>query len=555
METPHALRRLLLPLVFLAGVGTLGIEMLMPRLLAPFFGTSQPIWAVVIGTTLLYLALGAWLGGKLADRWPAPQMLARLLAWAGLLCACIPLLSQPVLRASQQAFLALQAGSFVAALVAVLLLFAAPVILLAAVSPFAVRLHLHQQREGLAAAGRSAGTISALSTLGALVGTFVTVFVLVPWIGTERSLYLFALLLLLPALAILREWRAAWMLLVVLALAAWTLSDAGRIRAATCPGCTVVAETESVYNYIQVLRQDVPLPDGSTDPRLHLLLNEGHAFHSTYRLRYRETGAPRDLLTDGGPWDYFAVAPYVVPQRSPENIRSFAMLGAAAGTVPAQMLAIYGPDTHIDAVEIDPRILELGRDYFDMRADSPRYPNYTTYAEDARAWLARTSQRYDIVGIDAYHQPYIPFHLTTVEFFAEVRAHLTPQGVAVINAARSPGGDNRLVEALAATMREVFPQVFIIETRGTRGAANALLVGVNQPVGDGAAHFRANAARINASEHPALHQVMHWALYEGVGPLREAQPAPEVEPFTDDRAPVEYLIDRMLLDEAQRLAE
>jgi hypothetical protein len=245
----------------------------------------------------------------------------------------------------------------------------------------------------------------------------------------------------------------------------------------------------------------------------------------------------------------------VVPQRSPESIRSVAMLGAAAGTVPAQMLAIYGPDTHIDAVEIDPRILEVGREYFNVQAGSARYPNYTTHAADARAWLAQTRQRYDIIGIDAYHQPYIPFHLTTVEFFAEVRAHLNPRGVAVINAARSPGGDNRLVEALAATMREVFPQVFIIETRGTRGAANALLVGTNQPVGDGAAHFRANAARLDASAYPALHQVMHWALYEGVGPLREAQPDPAIEPFTDDRAPVEYLIDRMLLDEARRLAE
>jgi predicted membrane-bound spermidine synthase len=555
MNTPLHARRLLLPLVFLAGVGTLGIEMLMPRLLAPFFGTSQPIWAVVIGTTLLYLALGAWLGGKLADRWPDMRVLYRLLAWAGLLCGTIPLLAQPVLRAAQQAFLALQAGSFAAALVAVLLLFAAPVILLATVSPFAVRLHLHQQHRGVEAAGRSAGTISALSTLGALVGTFATVFVLLPWLGTERSIYLFALLLLLPALAALREWRATWMLLLVLALAAWTLSDAGRIRAATCPDCTVVAETESTYNYIQVLRQDVSLPDGSSDPRLHLLLNEGHAFHSTYRLRYRETGDPRDLLTDGGPWDYFAVAPYVVPQRSPEHIRSFAMLGAAAGTVPAQMLAIYGPDTSIDAVEIDPRILEIGRDYFDMQADGPRYPNYSTYAEDARAWLARTRQSYDIIGIDAYHQPYIPFHLVTVEFFQEVRAHLQPEGVAVINAARSPGGDSRLVEALAATMREVFPQVFIIETRGTRGAANAMLVGVNRPVGDGVAHFRANAARLDASEHPALHQVMQWALYEGVGPLREVAPAADIEPFTDDRAPVEYLIDQMLLDEARQVAE
>jgi predicted O-methyltransferase YrrM len=256
-------------------------------------------------------------------------------------------------------------------------------------------------------------------------------------------------------------------------------------------------------------------------------------------------------LTGGGPWDYFAVAPYLYPAREPHSITHVAVLGAAAGTVSQQMLAIYGPRLHIDDVEIDPRILELGRRYFDMPIADPRYPNYRAHARDARAWLAATSQRYDIIGVDAYRQPYIPFHLTTVEFFRAARAHLQPEGVLVLNAARPPGGDDRLVNALASTMRAVFPQVFIIDTRASRAASNAIIIGVNRPVGNGVGHFAANARRIT---HPALRQVMHWALQEGAGPLREFTPdQADYAPFTDDHAPVESLIDALVLDEARRM--
>lgn len=540
----------LLLVVFLAGVGMLGIEMLMPRLFAPFFGTSQPVWAVVIGATLLYLAAGSWLGGMLADRWPDGRLLYRLLAWAGLLCGCIPLLARPVLRAAQQAFVSLEAGSFLAALGAALLLFAAPVTLMATVGPFAARLHLRRFADGVAVSGRTVGTISALSTLGSLVGTLLPVFVLVPWIGTERTLYLFAIFLIVLAIAGLRDWYALPMLAVVVLLASYTISSGHAIRAAGCYRCTLLAEAESSYNYIQVVRQETPGDALADDARLHLLLNEGYAFHSSYPLRYQQTGDPLDLLTGGGPWDYFAVAPYFYPQRAPQRVRSLAMLGAAAGTVASQFLAIYGSDLHVDGVEIDPRILEMGHRYFAMDAGSARFPNYHVYAQDARFWLASTDQTYDVIGVDAYHQPYIPFHLTTAEFFRETRAHLHADGVVVVNVARPPGGDDRLVNAIATTMCSVFPQVFIIDTRNIRPSSNAIVVGVNRSVGDGVGHFIDNAQHI---EDPVLQTVMHWAIYEGAGPVREFIPNhAHVAPLTDDYAPVEHLIDIVLLDTVRR---
>jgi MFS family permease len=547
--------RFLLVVVFLAGIGTLGIEMVMPRMLAPFFGTSQPIWAVVIGMTLAYLAVGYWLGGRLADRRPDQRLLFWLISWAGLLCAVIPLVARPVLSLAQLSLRAVAAGGFLGALAAVLLLFAAPVILMATVGPFAIRLQLIRADQGMAEAGRTAGTISALSTLGSIVGTFLTVLVLIPLIGSNATLFLFAAFLVLLGFAGLREPRALLMLAGVVALTVTHYLLADVVKRADCYGCTLIAEAESSYNYIQVADQEVVYSDGTIDTRRVLVLNEGQAIHSVYRLKYRETGDPLDLLTDGGPWDYFAIAPYVYADTAPEDVSSLALLGSAAGSVPKQFLAIYGPETRIDAVEIDPAIVELGRDYFDLEDQDPAFPNYTTYAMDARAWLATATRTYDVIGMDAYHQPYIPFHLTTVEFFREVKARLEPRGVAVVNAGRPASGDDRLVHALGSTMLEVFPEVYLIDTR----FSNAILIGVNEPAGDGVANFVANASTLAAAaeadpRYRALQLVQYWALNEGrFGPIR---PFTRIEansaPFTDDKAPVEQLIDGLILSEAAR---
>ena len=132
-------------------------------------------------------------------------------------------------------------------------------------------------------------------------------------------------------------------------------------------------------------------------------------------------------------------------------------------------------------------------------------PNYRTHTEDGRVYLHTAKDTYDVIGMDAYHQPYIPFHLTTREFFQDVSAHLTDRGVAVVNAGK-PGSDYRLVHVLATTMRSVFPQVFILDVP-TFG--NSIVIGVKQPVGDGVANFRANMERI---DDPVMASIMAQAL-------------------------------------------
>src|SRR2546430_12116554 len=160
-EVARGSDRFLLLVVFLAGIGTLGIEMVAASLLAPYFGTSQPIWAVVIGLTLIYLTIGYRLGGMVADRYPDEKVLYQVITWAGFLTGFIPLLASPILRFSQGTIARLAVGSFLGALFGVLILFAAPVILMAMVSPFAIRLQLRRVADGVASAGTTAGSLSA----------------------------------------------------------------------------------------------------------------------------------------------------------------------------------------------------------------------------------------------------------------------------------------------------------------------------------------------------------------------------------------------------------
>jgi spermidine synthase len=185
-------------------------------------------------------------------------------------------------------------------------------------------------------------------------------------------------------------------------------------------------------------------------------------------------------------------------------------------------------------VEIDPKIIEVGRQYFNMTE-----PNLNAIAQDGRYYLTTTSKTYDLVGIDAYRQPYIPFHLTTKQFFQQVRAHLTSNGVAVINAGRTET-DYRLVDVIGSTMKAIFPNVYVIDLPSPQ--INSIVVGTNEPTQ--LANFAANAATL---ANPTLRQVATTGLTQGR--IREVAPGGTV--FTDDWAPVEKVIDEIILGYAR----
>ncbi len=487
--------RYLQVLVFVVGSASLGAEIAAARLMAPFFGASTIVWANTIGVVLVALSVGYWIGGRLGDRHPHLRGLCLLVMGAAVLLAVVPFVARPFFDVSVDALDSVSAGAFVGSLIGVLFLVAVPVILLGACSPYALRLAMPDVEHS----GRVAGRLYAISTAGSLLGTMLAALALIPFAGTQRTFLAFA-----AALALIAALGLGWRFLVLpaaligaLALPVGTIKAAGDKR--------VLYERESALQYIRVVEE----PDGDRV----LELNEGQARHSLYR--------PGSYLT-GGYWDGMLVLPFTILDEPPRRV---AILGNGAGTT-ARGYGRFFPRAHVDGVEIDPKLEEVGRRYFDMGDN----PNLTVYNEDARPWLRGSASGYDVIVVDSYRQPYVPFYLATREFFDLVRERLAPGGVVVVNVGHPEANDD-LETVIGRTMSAVFPSVL----RDPFDDSNTLLVG-----SEGAA----SAGRLRAAIK---------TLPAGLRPLADAEaarigaPLPGGSVYTDDRAPVEWLVDRSIL--------
>ncbi len=490
-------RRLLALLVFVVGAASLGAEIAAARLLAPYFGASTVVWANTIGVVLVALSVGYWFGGRFADRHPHMRGLCLLVLAAALLIAVVPFAARPFLSFSVDAFDSVSVGGFAGSLFGVLVLVAVPVTLLGAAAPWAVRLAVADVDRS----GEVVGRLYATSTAGSLLGTMLAALLLIPLLGTQRTFLVFALALALVAVAGL-----GWRFLAVPALLVLVFSlPVGTIKAADTG--RVLYEAETTQEYARVVER----PDGSRV----LELNEGQAVHSLYR--------PGSYLT-GDYWDGQLVLPFAASSRAPQRI---AILGNGAGTV-ARAYGHFFPGTAVDAVEIDGELTELGRRFFDLRN-----PRMRTYTEDARPWLRRSDGGYGAIMVDAYRQPYIPFYLATREFFELARDRLAPGGVVIVNVGH-PEGSDELERVLGQTMAAAFPVVARYPIEST----NTLLLASEAPLS--AANLVRSAAELPLALRPLA---------------REAAVALEPrlaggEVYTDDRAPVEWLVDSSLLEYA-----
>jgi spermidine synthase len=491
--------RFLYLFVFTVGTGTLGAEIAAARLMAPFFGASTIVWANTIGIVLVALSIGYWLGGKLADRHPHLRGMSLMVLAASVLLALVPLIARPLFDLSVQALDRIEAGAFVGSLFGVLFMLAVPVTLLGAAAPYAIRLALPDVEHS----GSTAGRLYAISTAGSLLGTWLSALLLIPLIGTQRTFILFAAAIALVAAAGLgRRWLPV-PLLLFLALAL----PVGTVKATE--NGTVIFETETESQYVRVIER--------ADGRERALeLNEGQAVHSLWR--------EDSVLTDNV-WDGYLVLPFASLREPPESI---AILGNAAGTT-ARAYGKYFPATRIDGVEIDGELHEVGERFFEM--DNPQL---TLHTADARPWLRQSDETYDVIMVDAYRQPYIPFYLATKEFFELVRSRLNPGGAVIVNAGHPEGNDD-LETVLGRTMAEVFPTVI----RDPKEDTNTLLLGT-----EGAA----SGERLEAALPDLPPDLRPIAALEAtkIGPR-----LPGGEVYTDDRAPVEWLIDRSILGYAR----
>jgi SAM-dependent methyltransferase len=245
-------------------------------------------------------------------------------------------------------------------------------------------------------------------------------------------------------------------------------------------------------------------------------LNEGQAVHSLYR--------PETVLTENV-WDGYLIVPFAGLERPPERI---AILGFAGGTT-ARAYEKYFPRTRIDGVEIDGELFDLAKRWFGLN----ERPELELHAEDARPFLRRSEHRYDAIFVDAYRQPYIPFYLTSREFFELARDRLRPGGVVIVNVGH-PENSDELEQVLTATIGDVFANV----ARDPIEELNTLLIASDEPVGP--ERLRAVAPSLPADLRPLAYR----------SASRMGRPLDGGTVYTDDRAPVEWLIDESIISYA-----
>jgi predicted membrane-bound spermidine synthase len=504
------MKRYILFTVFISGMTTLAAELAAGRLIGNVFGTSNIVWASIIGLILIYLTLGYFLGGKWADANPTPAAMYRILAWAAFTLGLVPYVAGPVLRSAASAFEFLQVGILGGSFVAVLILFIVPITFLGTISPFAIRLLVDDTSH----AGQISGQIYAISTLGSFIGTFLPTLVTIPAIGTSRTFLLFSLILLFVALAGLGKFatrkemfKLLWMPILIAIVA--ILASGHALKKNTGQ----IYETESAYNYIQVAEIG-----GFTILRL----NEGQGVHSIYH---------PDTLQHNGPWDQFMVGSYFYADKKPSDVNRVAVIGLAAGTTARQMTAVYG-DIPIDGYELDPEIVRVGQEYFGMTM-----PNLNIIVGDGRPNLERNPNLYDIIAVDAYRPPYIPPHMTTREFFEICASHLTDNGVLAINSASVPG-DRRLINGLATTMGTIFPSIYTVDIPGSLNTMIFATKQITKPE-----NFTANLVAL--SNDPGVHPLLIHTMQVTFSNLQSGYETTSV--FTDDHAPIEWIVNDMVI--------
>lgn len=509
---------------FMSGMAVMAAELGASRLLAPYFSSSQIVWTIIIGTIMIALALGTVWGGKQADAHPDPDRLYARIAVAAVWIAFIPLIGRYLIIAISGLLMLVSTSGFLplAAFISCLLVFAPPLFILGSVSPALIKLTTDSLERNASVAGR----LSACNTIGSILGTFLPTFVTIPAFGTMITFMLFAgLLLAIPAVY-------------------FFVSHARRVFAAVCTGCFVLAcvlspftgfafwehglayEGESMYNYLQVRE---------TADRTVLSTNVLFGVQSVTTKRPGPTGMYYDTAL---------AAAAMTPHH-----RQALILGMGTGTY-ARQLARYYPTMKVTGVEIDAKITRLARQYFDEPADAD------VHEADGRVWLAHDNAKYDLIMVDAYQDITIPFHMSTVEFFSQVKAHLNKDGVMVVNMNMVDDGERSINASLVSTAARVFGRNAIAQA-DVPDNTNRELFAVNSDDNSASANpetllYRASAT-LPEARHGSELAVMDNATLDTIHQL-SARDARAGLVLTDDRAPVELLgikaIDRLIEQQA-----
>jgi len=425
-------------LVFSSGAMVMALELVASRILIPVFGSTTYTWGSLIGVILAGLSLGYFLGGKIADKNPKFQKICSIIFSAGLYTIFIPFIAPSVLGFSISVLPASQYTSLLAAFVLLML----PTTLLGFVSPYSIKLATHTLKK----VGNISGNLYSLATIGSILGTFLTVFVLIPTISVREIIFGIGITLMITSLIGLKAPPKIVVLVVALLLfVPWSSAVVGLVPHIG----ESVYEKETPYSHLDV----------TDSGKMRTLFLNGMP-HSIMNL-----DDPSELVMDYT--QYFHLGGMFN-----SDFEKVLFIGGGGFSGPKNFLSTY-PDILIDVVEIDPDVIDVAKTYFAVNDD----PRLRIFNEDARNFLTNNNDKYDLIILDAYATNYVPFHLLTTEYFQILDSRLQPRGIVVSNLLGSLVGDTSdLFRAAYRTMDEIFPTLYVFKTEHPIGNNQNLML-------------------------------------------------------------------------------
>jgi spermidine synthase len=432
---------------FTTGAVVMALEILGSRLLAPVFGSSLFVWGALIGVILAAMSSGYATGGWLADRYPSQRVLAGLLMVSGAWTLLLAWAGQPVVFRVAQWIQDPRWGPCLAASV----LLAVPAFGLSGVLPALLRLAIGDMGH----LGRHTGGMIAVSTIGSLIGTWGTSFYLLTWLGSTTLVAVLGMVQVCLALF--------WTLGVGSLPAGLKVIFLAGVGGMTWMGFhpviilpPAIHQEDSPYQQVRVSENDL---------FRYLILD--NTFHAVmWKAMPTSLALPYSQVMMG-------VLPIV------ENPKRGLILGHGGGSL-AKWLGKHWPDLELDVVEMDPSVVQAAERYFGYTPP----PNHHVFVQDARTFLRNNPTRYDVVWVDVFARHLIPFHVTTQEFFEELRKHVNSKGAVAVNLASSDAPANvRRAQAVLTTMQRVFTEVVAFEVAGPewlhtkKGSVNLIFFG------------------------------------------------------------------------------
>ncbi|MDJ0762767.1 MAG: fused MFS/spermidine synthase [Myxococcota bacterium] len=413
-------------IAWLSGFTVMGLEMSFARMVAPYFGTSMPVWAINISTVLISMSFGYMVGGRLSKRSGYQRYLGVALLMSGLIIAVMSLIGPVLLGVAAQVGRQIGVVLKGLSLLGVFLLGATPLFLSSMLIPLCIRSGV----SSTTASGSVAGRVHAAATIGSLMGTLVPALYTLAYFGTRWTLLSIGICCVCTGASLLIKRIIAVPLGLMLFAVGFLEIDDAHVR--RLPG-RILHEETTFYHHIEVRETG----DGSREMRF----DPGWAVQSIYH---------PDGPSKTGSWPMFLLSHHLRAACNKPPERAL-IIGFAAGTL-ARDLTFAFPDIRIHGVEIDEKLLDVAKRYFHLPEGVDVFPM------DGRRFLQQTDETYDLILIDAYKHIYLPFHLATREFFTLAAQRLAPGGVVAANVL-TWRKENRLARAIGATMGAVFEHV------------------------------------------------------------------------------------------------